>query len=103
MPLHHIEKTTAEAYTFAIDYAGRLPSGASVSSGTVAAVDQDGNDESGGGTPVIASTTATISGTEARVKVQNGTNGERYKLTFTTTLSTSDVLVDTVWMRVVDK
>lgn len=91
-------KQPAEAYTIAMDYTNKLPTGATVSSGTVAAVDLV--DNSSASSTVLASTTATISGAQARVKVQAGTNGRSYIVTFTTTLSNGDILEDDVRMDV---
>lgn len=81
-----------------MDYTNKLPTGATVSSGTVAAVDLV--DNSSASSTVLASTTATISGAQARVKVQAGTNGRSYIVTFTTTLSNGDILEDDVRMDV---
>jgi hypothetical protein len=90
-------KQPAETYTVAIEYAGKLPSGATIVSGTVAAVrlDTGATDNT-----VLASTTATISGTQVRAKVQAGTDGLDYRLTFAVTLSTGDLLEDDLVMKV---
>jgi hypothetical protein len=52
---------------------------------------------------VLASTTATIVGTQARVKVQSGTTGIDYKITFLVTLSDGSVLEEDVLMQVVGR
>lgn len=90
-------KQPAESYTIAVEFAGKLPSGASLSSGTVSAIrlDTGATDNS-----VLASTTATISGTQARVKIQAGTAGVKYKLTFLVTLSNGDIFEEAVAMDV---
>ena len=90
-------KQPAESYTIAVEFAGKLPTGATLVSGTVSAVrlDTGAADNS-----VIASTTATIVGTQARVKIQGGTSGVEYKLTFLVTLSNTDQLEEDLDMRV---
>lgn len=90
-------KQPAESYTIAVEFAGKLPSGASLASGTVSAVrlDTGATDNS-----VIASTTVTVVGTQARVKVQAGTSGLDYKITLLMTLSNGDILEEDVTMDV---
>lgn len=90
-------KQPAESYTIAVEFLGKLPSGVSLSSGTISAVrlDTGATDNS-----VLASTTATIVGTQARVRVQAGTGGIDYKLTFLCTLSNGDLLEEDVVMEV---
>lgn len=90
-------KRPGESYTIAIEYANRLPSGASLASGTVTATDLKLNvaDSS-----VIASATATISGTQAKVKVQDGALGKDYAIVFKTTLNTGEDLEDVLLMKV---
>lgn len=96
--MKEFEKQPAESYTIAVEFAGKLPSGASLASGTISAVrlDTGATDNS-----VLASTTATIVGTQARVKVQAGTSGIDYKITFLLTLSNGDLLEEDVLMRLV--
>lgn len=91
-------KQPGESYTIAIEYLGNLPGTATLSSGTVAAIDV-GSGASASGT-VLATTTATISGTQSKIKVTAGTAGHEYKITFTNTLSTGEILEDDVFMRV---
>lgn len=90
-------KQPAESFTIAVEFAGKLPSGASLVSGTVSAVrtDTGATDNT-----VLASTTATIVGTQARVKVQAGTSGIDYQVTFLCTLSNGDVLEEDLTMDV---
>lgn len=90
-------KQPSEAYTIAMEFSGKLPSGASPSSGVVAAYDPDGTDVSA---TVLSGTTATISGTQARIKVQAGTHGINYRLRFLVTLTNADVLEEDVLMEV---
>lgn len=91
------EKQPNESYTIGVEFANRLPFSATVSSGTVSA-----KDLSTGATDnsVLSSTTATISGTQARVKVLGGTHQKNYKVTFAVTLSDSGVLEEDIEMRV---
>ena len=91
------EKQPGESYTITVDYTGKLPSGAEVDSGTVAAVVVQSGDTDNS---VLSSTTATTTTTSAAIKVTGGTDGEDYKVTFTTTLDNTDVLEDDVLMRV---
>jgi hypothetical protein len=95
--MNNFDKQPAEGYTIAIEFANKLPSGASLSTGTVAAVDVQAaaTDNS-----VLSTTTATISGTQARVKVISGTDGKDYKITFTCALSDTSTLEEDVLMRV---
>ena len=90
-------KQPAESYVIAIEWLGRLPIGATLSSGTVSAVNMaTGLTDN----TVLASTTATISGTQARVKVTGGTTGTDFKVTFLCTFSTGDVLEEDIIMMV---
>ena len=93
-------KQPGESYFIGFDFVNRLPSGATLSSGTVAAIDLE--DLSTQSTIVLASTTATISGTTAKVKVQAGTHDRKYKITFSVTLSSAEVLQEDVVMQVQD-
>lgn len=90
-------KQPAEAYTIGLEFSGKLPTGVSLSSGTVAAYDPTGTDVSG---TVLSGTTATITGTQARIKVLAGTHGIDYRLQFLVTLSNADVLEEDVLMMV---
>ena len=98
----HFAKQPAESYSIDVDYTGRLPTGTLVLSGTVGAVDTaDDSDVSG---TVLASTSATIinAGLGAQVGVLAGTSGKRYKITFTATLDSGDMLEDDITMTVHD-
>lgn len=90
-------KQPAESYTIRIDCTGKLPTGATISSGVVAAFDEAGIDASG---TVLSGTTATIVGDEARIKVLAGTHGQDYRIRFRLTLSTADILEEDVLMEV---
>ena len=93
-------KQPAEAYTIALEFQGKLPSGASPSSGTVSATDPNGADAS---STVLSGTTATISGTQARIKVQSGSHGVNYRLRFLVTLTSTDILEEDLLMRVIEQ
>jgi hypothetical protein len=95
----YTDKTPAETETLAVEFLDRLPSGVTVSSGTVTAVDEDGTTDE----TVLGSTTATISGTQTQFVVQAGTHGKFYTVKVTTTLSNSAVRVDEIQMRVVNR
>ena len=96
MPL--FSKQPPEQYTIGFDFAGKLPTGTSLASGSVAAVDAAGADVSA---TILGSTTAGISGTKGTVLVKAGTAGVRYKITFLMTLSNGDKLEEDVSMDVV--
>jgi len=92
-------KQPSESYAIGIEFAGKLPAGATLASGTVSAIrlDTEATDNA-----VLASTTATISGTQALVKVQAGTAGITYKITFVVTLSNTDILEEDLILKVVN-
>lgn len=95
--MSNFTKQPAEKRTIAVEYLNELPSGVTVVSGTVAAVDGNGVDVA---STVLTSTTATISGTQARAQVKAGTSGVDYKITFLTTLSNTDIWEDDILMQV---
>jgi len=90
-------KQPAETYTIAVDFAGKLPTGATLSTGTVALFDPAGTDLTG---TMLSSGTATVVGDEARIKVIGGTHGVDYRVRFRMTLTSADVLEEDVQMRV---
>jgi hypothetical protein len=92
-------KQPAETYTIRVDCTGKLPTGATISTGVVAALDLLGTDVSG---TVLSGTSATIVGDEARIKVLAGTHGQDYRIRFRLTLSNADVLEEDVVMEVRD-
>ena len=94
-------KQPAEDYDIALDFNGKLPAGASLSSGTVSAIRLDtGADQTA---VVLGSTVATISGTQASIHIQAGTDGIQYKITILFTLSTGRHLEEDLIMSVVAK
>lgn len=96
--MNYFEKQPSETWTVAVEFSGKLPTGASLSTGTVSAIrtDTGATDNS-----VLASQTLTISGTQAKVRVLAGSAGVKYKLTFLVTLDTSEILEEDVTMGVV--
>lgn len=95
--MNTFKKQPAETYTIAIDFTGKLPTGATLSSGTVAAFDPNGTDVTG---TILSSGTATVVGNEARIKVLAGVHGIDYRVRFRMTLSTADILEEDVVMQV---
>lgn len=94
---NEFSKQPSEAYTIGLEFLGKLPSGASPSSGTVTAYDHTGTDVS---STVLSGTTATVTGTQVRIKVLSGTHGMDYRLRFLVTLTNADILEEDVLMRV---
>ena len=90
-------KQPSETYTIGVPFAGKLPTGATVVSGTVVATDPAGADVS---VTVLQSGTATIVANEARFRVKAGTHGTRYRITLVVTLDSSDVLEEDIDMTV---
>ena len=85
-----IPKQPAEQVTYAFEFKNRLAFGAALSSGTVAATDT--SDSSDVTSTLLSSSTATISGTQARFRVIAGTAGTTYRITLKATLDNSDIL-----------
>lgn len=92
-----IAKPVAEKRSYTVDYAGRMPEGATLASCAVSAI----NAYSGAAaSSVISSGTGTISGNTASVFLQAGVADQRYVITFTATLSDGSILPDYVLMIV---
>ena len=91
------DKQPKESYVIAIEWAGRLPAGASLMSGTIEATRYPDLviDNS-----VITNTFASVSGTQSLTKVQAGIHGADYRITFLMQLSNLDLLEEDVLMRV---
>ena len=98
--LEQFTKQPGEAFPIAIEFAGRLPPGASLASGTatgrVAATLVTDN-------TILFSQTVIVDGTLAKVRVQNGTDGIQYKISFVVTLSDTSILEEDILMDVVDR
>lgn len=99
--MNTFNKQPNETYTIAVDFTGKLPTGATISTGTVFAFDQAGTDVSG--TVLDPGSAATIVGNEARKRVLAGTHGQDYRIRFRVTLSNTDILEEDVLMRVVNQ
>lgn len=93
--MNTFSKQPSETYTIGIDFTGKLPAGATITSGIIAATDAAGVTAS-----VIADTSAMVVGNEARVKVLAGLHGQDYRIRFRMTLSNMDLLEEDVLMRV---
>lgn len=96
--LEAFDKHSSESYTKAIDYADRLPSGTSISSVSVSAIDLS----NGTSAPSVVGS-GSVSGTSALVPVLGGTDGHSYLITATLTLSNANTLVGQLEMRIVDR
>jgi hypothetical protein len=78
-------KQSSEVYAVSFQFSGKLPTGASLASCTVAAINTSTLVDASA--TVLSSTTATISGTLATVTVQAGEHGYDYQLSFVALLS----------------
>ena len=99
--MREFDKQPSESWPIAIEFANKLPTGASLATGTVSAVrlDTGATDNS-----VLLSTTLSISGTRATFTVRNGTHGVDYKITAQVMLSTgAGPLEEDVLMKVIDR
>jgi hypothetical protein len=98
--LESFNKQPSENYVIALELSERLPSGVSILSSTVSAI----NYETGAvDNSVIDSLTAVIVGTQAKVRVKAGTSGTTYKLTFVLTLSDGSILEEDLLMSVLER
>lgn len=99
----NLEKLSGERWAVGFDFEDKLPSGATISAGTATATDlADGSDVSA---TVLVSTTATVSGDVATVRIQAGTKGHLYHIELTVTLTTgtpADQLTESLLVRVLD-
>jgi hypothetical protein len=93
-------KEPAENYVIGIEFAGKLPTGRTLSSSGVSAIDLE--DETDATSTVLGSSTATIDETRALVRVKAGANGARYKITFLTELDDMSILEEQLIMNVLD-
>ncbi len=83
MPIPIHTKTPNEHYTLAVEFLGKLPVGLSLSSGTCIAYDKTGTNVSA----TLLSGGCAVSGTQLQQVIQNGIDGETYKLHFTAILT----------------
>lgn len=98
--MNKFTKQPAEEYVIGVEFLGRLPTGTSLSFGTVSATDLSGADVTG---TILTSPTATISGTQARAKAKAGVHGQDYRIRFVLTLNNSDILEEDLTMEVRNK
>lgn len=98
--MNTFSKQPNETYSIAVEFAGKLPSGASLSSGTVAAYDAQGTNVSAS---TLVSTSVTVSGTQARTKVFGGIHGQEYRIQLQMILTNADLLEEDVLMKVVNQ
>lgn len=96
--LKDFEKLSTEKFPIQIDMTNRLPNSVTISSVTLAAVDQSTNLDVSN--TVLDSTTGTISGNIVKGICKSGTNNKDYEITFTITLSDASILVEQVLMKV---
>ena len=93
----------SEKIPVTLDYsiANTLPSGVTVSSGTVAAWDLSDNSSADS---ILSSATATTTTTSTKIYVTapSTSGGKRYKVRFTTTCSDTTKLIEDVEVRVQD-
>ena len=98
--MYSLVKQSSESSPAAFDFKDRLPSGMSVVSATVSAIDTaDGSDAT---SLVLQSPTASISGTRAGFIVQNGTSGKTYKITMLAMISGAGTLLEEQLLLIVD-
>lgn len=95
--IDELYKQPSENYPFGFEFANKLPDGLTLSSGTVT-----GKNIATGVTDntVLQSTTATISGTQAKFRLQAGTDGASYNISLKVTLSDGSVLEEDLIMHV---
>jgi hypothetical protein len=79
-------KEPAETYIIAIDFAKDLDVGETITDKTVTSARQDGTDSSG-----TFLTSPAISGTQVRVRVLGGVNGEVHRVQMRATTSNANV------------
>lgn len=96
--IFEIEKQPAEFYPITFEYMNKLPQKTDLVSGTISARNLTDNVDATN--VVLDSTSATILGTQAKVKLKAGTNGKRYQITIRVTLTDGFVLEDELYMSV---
>ena len=91
-------KRPSENYSVAIEWAGKMPTGLTLQSGTLTAVDHGtGADVTG---TVLASPSAVIAGTQASFTGRAGNSPTDYLITLTVTLSDGSLRVQEVLLQV---
>ena len=98
-----LEKLAAERWGVGFDFTGKLPVGATISSGTATATDLADNSDAS--STLLVSPTAVVSGAVATVRIQAGTRGRTYAVHLTAVLSTgtpADQLTEALLVKVLD-
>jgi hypothetical protein len=85
-----IQKQPSEKLTLAFEFLNKLPSGATLSSGSISAINKA--DSSDVTDTLLTSATMTIAGTQALFQVIGGTDSNKYQVTALVTLTNTDVL-----------
>lgn len=98
--LAEFTKQPGEDFPIAIEFANRLPSGASLVSGT--ATGRNANTLEVDNT-ILLSQVVTVDGTLAKVRIKAGANGTQYKITFVVTLTDASILEEDLLMNVMDR
>ena len=96
--IYEIEKQPFEYYPVAFEYYGKLPIGVTLVSGVASAWNLTDNTDAT--SIVLQSTTVTIDGTRALIKIKAGTSGKRYQITSKVTLSSGYQVEDEFYMTV---
>ncbi len=97
--MYVFEKKAIENYPIALEWAGRLPTGKTLSSVAASAIRTDTSADATA--TVLGSPTPPVSGTQATVNVKAGTVGVEYKITLNSTFNDGSVLSDYWYMRVI--
>lgn len=100
LDVFEITKHSTEIRTRSVDFDEKVPTGVTISSATIAAVELPTLTDRA--STVLQSTTGTVSGTTVSFIAKAGTSGTRYKITVTATLSSGDKLVAIVFMTIKD-
>lgn len=99
----NLEKHATERWGVGFDFTDKVPDGATIASGTATATDlADGSDVSA---TLLVSTTASISGLVATIRVTAGTKGHTYQVLLTVVLSTgtpADNLTESLIVHILD-
>lgn len=93
-------KQPSESYDLAFDFTGKLPSGRTLASGTLAATELASGADATGTVLLAAVAAIDVSANQALLRVQSGADGTDYKLTCVVTLDDGQVLEEDVIMQV---
>lgn len=90
MPINTHYKQPSETYPIAVDFAGKLPAGTAILSGTCTARNEAGTDASA----EVLDGPCVVDGDMLLQKLAGGTSGQRYDLTFQATLTPGSYLLE---------